>query len=298
MTSPPLPPSPSTGFFGRRRAAAAAKASGRSHFADLADRAARGDADALAALPGAAEEARQHWKAPQWRHQRLDVFTSAIRAAIHDDVLTADEHEHVEAVGVALGIDEWITASTIADPRPSDVLRVLNPDVWAEMIIARLNDGWLPRMGDADVTPILRRDEVAHAQSHVARVEIVTRREYRGDSGGVSVPLGFGVRYSVSDVRARPSSVSTTAEEVDQGSLTVTSQRSVFVGEKSTIEVPHDGLVSVNRYADGVRLSTTTRQSNLVFKIVQPPLRSKTVVAPPTVIAAIIASAVRQHRAT
>ena len=54
-------------------------------------------------------------------------------------------------------------------------------------------------------------------------------RQYRGGSSGVSIPIGLGMRYRTSSSRGRSVVVGTELVEEDQGQLTITSVRSVFV---------------------------------------------------------------------
>jgi hypothetical protein len=220
----------------------------------------------LAALPAAVEQARKHWRASQFSDKRLSVFTAAARAAIHDDILTAEEEEHVNAVGRALGIDKWIKRTSLTNPEPTDVLRVMDPPLWEELIIARLNDGWLPEMSASNVTPILDQGEVPHAEFEVALMKEVTVREFRGNSGGISVPLGFGIRYSVGAMRGRSVVVSQTLQEADRGALTITSKRTLFTGEREIRGFDHAALVAVRQYKDGLRLGVSNRRETSLFK--------------------------------
>lgn len=53
----------------------------------------------------------------------------------------------------------------------------------------------------------------------------------------------------------------------DQGTLVVSSQRALFIGNKSTIEMPHAKLVGVQVFTDGIRFNLSNRQRAPLFKL-------------------------------
>ena len=100
--------------------------------------------------------------------------------ALADDVLTEDEEGRFLAIATALGF--------------SDVdLEQRFRDVLDRLLIARVNDGRLPTLQSPSL--MLKRGEVAHAETSAALLKEVTVREYRGGYRGVSVRLTKGVRY-------------------------------------------------------------------------------------------------------
>jgi hypothetical protein len=86
-------------------------------------------------------------------------------------------------------------------------------------------------------------------------------RQFRGGSSGVSVPVGFGIRYRVGAFRGQSVVVGTELVVQDSGVLYVTSQRALFTGRAKTLEFRHDRLVGFEQYTDGLRLNVSNRQT-------------------------------------
>lgn len=114
---------------------------------------------------------------------------------------------------------------------------------------------------------ILKRGETAYAAYNAALMKEVTVREFRGGTSSVSVPIGFGVRYRVGGVRGRSVAVGNQLVPQDSGLLVITSLRTVFTGQKKTLEFRHDRLVGVQEFTDGVRLNVSNRQTASLFKL-------------------------------
>ena len=53
----------------------------------------------------------------------------------------------------------------------------------------------------------------------------------------------------------------------DQGSLSVTSLRAVFVGQRKTVELPYSKLVTLNVYSDGVQFHQSNRKTASLFQV-------------------------------
>jgi hypothetical protein len=234
------------GFFARRRADRQEKAENREAFEALAMQAAHGDDHALAQLPTALADTRANWKASKLDEKLLEVYSAAARSVIDDDVMTTAEEQHLVALGQAMGLDfNTLKAKAFA--------------LFEELVIAGMNDGRIPVIDDPPM--VLKRDELAHASFGCALMKEVARREFRAGTSSVSIPLGAGVRYRVGGVRGKSVVVGTDLVAEDQGVLVVTSKRCMFLGQKKTLKFRHDRLVSVEQYADGLRLNVSNRQT-------------------------------------
>jgi hypothetical protein len=241
------------GFFERRRAEKAQRAAGRDAFEDLAMRAAVGDPDAVRALPRAVSAARVHYSTRQFEQKRLEALTAAVRSVIDDDVLTRAEEQHVDRLLSALEL-------------PMDVLQQRAYSLWEAMIVARVNDGRPPVVrGSGHV--ILRRGEIAHIDLAASLMKEQVIREYRGRSSGVSVPIGFGMRYRTGSSRGRSVVIGTELVAADSGRLLVTNRRVSFIGQRKTLEFRYDRMAALEEFRDGLRLSVSNRQAASLFKL-------------------------------
>ena len=256
-------PSEKQGFFARRRAAREQRSEGRDAFETLALRAAVGDHEALVALPAAVSEARAHYKPEQFENKCLEILGTAVRDVITDDILNEDEEARIEDLVDALDVT-------------LDALRQRDPELFDELVIARINDGRPPVMDQVQL--LLKRGEVANAVfAPVSLMKERAVRQYRGGSSGVSIPIGFGVRYRTSSSRGRSVVVGTELVEEDRGQFTITSVRSMFVGARKTLEFRHDKLVGLEQFQDGLRLNVSNRQTASLLKM--PPTPSPSIAA-------------------
>jgi hypothetical protein len=129
-----------------------------------------------------------------------------------------------------------------------------------ELVVARIIDGRPPVMNQVEL--LLKRGEVANAVfAPVFLMKERAIRQCRGGSSGVSIRIGFGMRYRTSSSRGRSVVVGSELVEEDRGQLTITSVRSVFVGARETLEFRRDKLVGVQQFLDGLRLSVSNRQT-------------------------------------
>jgi hypothetical protein len=241
------------GFFARRRVAHEQRSEGRDAFESLALRAAAGDHDALVALPAAVSEARALYKPEKFEKKRLEILGTAVRDVITDDILDEDEEAHLAALLDALDVT-------------TDALRQRDLELFEELVIARINGGRPPTLDQVPL--LLKRGEVANAVfAPVSLMKERAVRQYRGGSSGVSIPIGFGVRYRTSSSRGRSVVVGTELVEEDRGQLTITSVRSVFVGARKTLEFRHDKLVGLEQFRDGLRLNVSNRQTASLLKM-------------------------------
>lgn len=227
------------------------KAVARDRFRDLALAAARGDHDALDALPAALDATRQNWRRGRLDDALKSAFISAVEDVSKDDILTKAEEDHLEKLAEALGVN----MQTVLNSSPAAL---------EQLIVCRINDGRPPVLPQPSI--ILKRNETAYASFAASLMKEVAQREMRGGGSSVSIPIGFGVRYRTGTARARSVVVGTQLVAEDAGELTVTSQRALFSGHKKTLEFRYDRLVALHQYTDGLRLGVTNRQAASLFR--------------------------------
>lgn len=240
------PTSAGTRKLGRRD-----KAALRESFQELAIAAAHGDSTALAALPAALEESRAHWRRGKLDDALWATLVEAIDHVGQDDLLTEQEESHIADVVDVLGL-------------PFEELSSRAPMAFERLVVCRINDGRPPTLDDPPI--VTKRGEIAYGAFSVALMKEVVKRELRGGTAGVSIPIGGGVRFRTGAVRGRSVVVGTELVEADQGVLVVTSLRSMFTGTKKTLEFRHDKLVGMQQYNDGLRLNVSNRQTASLFK--------------------------------
>lgn len=227
------------------------RAEERQGFERLALAAAHGDVTALRDLPAALDRTRPQWRAGKLERKLWDVLAAAIRDVGSDDILSEEEESRVVTLAGALGLQ-------FGD------LRREAPEAFEQLVVCRVNDGRPPTLSNPPI--MTKRDEVAFGAFAVALMKEVTRREFRGGSAGVSIPIGLGMRYRTSSFRGRSVVVGTEVVAEDSGILVVTSSRTLFAGGKKTLEFRHDRLVGMQQYSDGLRLNVSNRQTASLFK--------------------------------
>jgi hypothetical protein len=183
------------------------------------------------------------------RGERLDVFKAFADRVLEDDVLTADEESDFIAVGDALGIDQAMIGDDLRD----------------RLLVARVNDGRLPALTAPNL--MTKRGEVVHAEIDAALMKEVKIREYRGGYGGFSFRITKGVSYRTGRTRGQSVVIGTEIQIADTGVLSISSDRAVFIGARSSIEMPYKKLLDINVYSDGIQFHLSNRKSAPLFKI-------------------------------
>ncbi|HET8559293.1 MAG TPA: DUF2510 domain-containing protein [Marmoricola sp.] len=255
------------GFLGRLVEEHREERAERTAVEDLVRRSGDGDDQAAQALPAAVAKVSPAWL----ERNRVTLFAEAVRHALHDDLLDLPDSARLGQVSQALGTS-------------LDDLRRREPDTFDELVIGQINDGRLPVVSEPPI--LTRRGESVHGVFRVDLLKEVAVREFHGGSSGVSVPLGMGVRYRVGAFRGHSEVVGSELVAQDAGVLAVTSTRTVFSGQRKTLEFRHDRLVDLQQYTDGLRFNVTGRQTASLFRFARG--------SSPSVAAALIA-AVRQE---
>lgn len=119
-------------------------------------------------------------------------------------------------------------------------------------------------------TLLLKQGEVALEETPADLLKEVTKREFRGGTRGISVPLGHGVRGRVGGVRGHMVTLGTEWTVADTGALTVTDQRIVYHGGRKTLEFLFSKLATLELYSDAIDLGVTNRQTTSSFRVTYP----------------------------
>lgn len=254
-----------TGWFAQRRAKRNQRREGSEAIQPVVT-AALGNPKALTTLPALLEAVRPSWPSQKaFNSQLIKWLSAAAREVIADDLMTADEEAGVRAVGSVMGMDTWLRVNGEYSGA-LDVIRYFDYPLWEDLIIARLNTGWLPE--DDSKPPILLRANESHLgtwDAKLLREKVV--KEYQGESSGGSIGLPLGIRVGGSSSRGRTVEIARYNEAVDRGSMVVTTLRTVFKGEKESLEVPHERLLSVELFTDGLRLAASGSSKNPLISV-------------------------------
>ena len=179
----------------------------------------------------------------------LETFRSYTEEALEDDHLTEEEETSLFEMGTALAIDVQSELE----------------DIMSRLIVAKVNDGRLPTVSEPHI--MLKKGETVHAEMHAGLLKEVKVREYQGGYSGFSFRIAKGVRYHTGGTRGRLVVVDTKLETQDEGILSITSQRVVYMGSRKTLEMPYKKLVNLNVFTDGVQLHLSNRKNPPMFRL-------------------------------
>ena len=213
--------------------------------------AARGNRSALSQVSSLVVDLRSDLAGRALDSDLWTLVGSAVALVCDDDILNAQEEADLIGACKALGLH-------IKD------LRTLNFAAWEQLAVARINDSRPPTLADPPM--IVKAGEVAYAAFQVGLLKEVVRREWRGRSSGLSVPLGMGVRYRFGGSRGKSVVVGQDLVVSDSGALVITSDRAVFLGGQKTLEFRRDKLLGLQQYTDGLRLNVSNRQAPSLFR--------------------------------
>ncbi len=186
------------------------------------------------------------------RQLQREAFGTWASRLLADDILSVEE----EAT--------WNDVTELLD-LPMTVLIDEFSEVWHRLIIARINDGRLPVTEAPSV--LTKRNEVVHAEFPASLLKEVAVREYQAGHQGVSFRVMKGVRFHTGGTRGRSVVVGSQFRVEDAGTLSITSQRLVFTGEKKAMEMPYSKMLDFDGYSDGVRIHLSNRQNSPLFQI-------------------------------
>ena len=183
-------------------------------------------------------------------------FRAHVERALDDDLLTVAEEDALFAWAGQQGITQKDWHKKFGD-------------LFDRMLIASVNDGRLPDLaGSEPAAPVmLKGGETAHWMVAASLMKEVGQREMRGGGSGVSFRVAKGVRFHTGAFRAKSVVVRTSLEAADAGVLTVTSLRTVFTGQRKTLDLPHAKLAHLNVFTDGISFNMSNRQTAPLFKV-------------------------------
>ncbi len=120
-------------------------------------------------------------------------------------------------------------------------------------ILSDLQSGRTPKyMINAPI--ILKKGEIAlWCYNNVTMYQEKTKREYVGRTNSISIPIIKGVRYRTGGFRGHPVETSY-MENMGIGSLYITNQNIIFMGQMRSIKVPYSKIIGINPYVDGMEV--------------------------------------------
>lgn len=161
----------------------------------------------------------------------LETVRSCLARALEDGRLSKEEEERLQEIYDLLKLDQTTLDAEFGDLKP-------------QLIAARANDGRLAVLPSQPI--MLKKGEVAHLEVSAALLNEVNDRESVGSHDGVS---------------------SRVPQIGDIGLLTVTSQRTVFVGRRQSMEMPHAKLLTLKVLSNGIRFYLPEPKNAPVFRL-------------------------------
>ena len=182
----------------------------------------------------------------------LKIWREAVETVLADDIVTEVEEDRLNSLGTLMRLDP-------------PALNALAPDLAGRLMVARFNDGRLPQVAVPKI--LLKRGETAHMEIPAGLMKEVIERGTRGASSGMSFRVAKGARFSTGGYRGRSVVLGSHLPVADQGTLTLTSTRAVFLGPLKTMELLYIKLLSVNVFNDGIQFEMSNRQSAPLFRV-------------------------------
>lgn len=224
--------------------------SARHEYEQLLARLAEGDASALATL--SASRASANLSGRKSRKLATETFLAYAQHALADDQLSEDEEQLLFSIANELELD------------PSEVLKE-HRQLFNRLLVATANAGRLEPLTDSQL--VKKPGEEVYMEFPAATLKETVVREYRGGYSGVSFRIAKGVRYSTGGVRGRSVAVGTAIETTDSGRLAISSLRTVFIGARSTIEMPYSKIASLSVFSDGLVVNLSNRKNAPMFRV-------------------------------
>ena len=197
--------------------------------------------DVLPQIPSAA--AASGLTGRNLRNVNERAFTEYAEAALADGSLTMHEYVTFHGIATALSVEPSTDQTRLA-------------------LIAAVNGGLLPAVQSQLIT---EPGEDAHFETRASLMKEVVQREFRAGYSGVSVRVAKGVRISGGGARGHSVVTGTKIAAEDDGVLVVTSQRSVFLGHRKTVEIPHQKLLNLTVFSDGIQFHVSGRTTAPLF---------------------------------
>ena len=153
------------------------------------------------------------------------------------------------------------------------ILGALTPTGWAPPFadlavtctVGIANDGRLSAQPMPKEVPA-KRDEVLHATLPAVRLDEVRTRELVLSQNALSFEFRDGLAYQRGRLTGTEREVSQGIQATDSGSLLVTSQRIVFVGQLASEEIALSRLIGVQMYGDAVQFRVAGKRRSPSFR--------------------------------
>ncbi len=188
------------------------------------------------------------------RPRYLGALRSYLEAALEDDLLTEAEEQRLDTVTELLGFGD-------------DVFQDKLSDMFGRLYVAKANDNRLPSRSTSEHL-ILRKGETVHLEVvGAALLKEVKDREWHGTHAGFSFRVVKGVRFRTGSIRGKSVVVGSHIETADTGTLVVTSKRSVYLGSRKSIEMPHSKVLSLNILDDAIQFHLSNRVNPPFFQL-------------------------------
>ena len=135
-------------------------------------------------------------------------------------------------------------------------------------VIREVAEGLVPERQNVGAVPfnLMKSEQLVWVIDDVDYSEVVTRRERRGTSHGVSIRIAKGLYYSPRTFRSQSHEWEETVH-VDSGLLGVTTKHIYFHGPRKRFRIRFDRIVSFEPYSDGIgvmRDAQTAKPQNFV----------------------------------
>ena len=135
-------------------------------------------------------------------------------------------------------------------------------------VIREVAEGLVPERQSVGMVPfnLMKSEQLVWLIDDVDYSEVVTRRERRGTSHGVSIRIAKGLYYSPRMFRSQSHEWEETVH-VDTGLLGVTTKHLYFHGSRKRFRIRYDRIVSFEPYSDGIgvmRDAQTAKPQNFV----------------------------------
>ena len=202
------------------------------------------------------------------KYQLPEGEAGPLRSALLNEIfklVEAEEEMSETDLNFLIGLGQRYALAQSATPELRDtVLRIA-----LRQAIQSWEHGDVPRRGCTSPVPL--RGEICHWEEPAGLLIQRTKREYVGGSGGVSVPVGHGVRVRLGAFRAVPID-KTIYESGGAGILHITNQRICLTGQQQSVAIPYKKVINLAGFKDGFEVQTSSAKKPGIFLVPHPEL--------------------------
>ncbi len=191
---------------------------------------------------------------PDSVHQvHRELYSIVVDRIFADGVVTEQELEDMLRITEPLGLD-WRDL-------PPHQLKAIQ---LAGSVI-NIKNGRLPEVAPHEAMIRTTPGEIVHAELYADMLDERTYRHYVGGSSGVSVRIMKGVSYRTGSTRGRSIPI-TEIVVVDSGTLSITSKRVAFIGNRQNFASDWTKVLSASPMANGVAFSFSNRKKTVLVR--------------------------------